>query len=466
MKLWAVGLISGFLALSAPPVVAEDGMEGSPDKPKYHFGFEIKGHLRDTDEARFPSPFAFTENMIPPGQNQVFLEAVEPGSHAEVSVATLWLEAWWRSWLSAKGKLDLIDRYDRNPTSEDHEYDLDEAWLRVGWETEPGRIPEEGWKPYVKIGKFPKFERQDDRHLESYGLVSTASNRFEDVGVEFGLDLGRWIYLKTSYTAGNPVFIRDPNALAGDNGIPLLDGRVTNPDPELGSGIVILYETDNDNYDFSHPEFGLGIGARFGDEAGSWNADFLAFVYDRELADTVELNGTFYGGDLDVLMGPGNGFPLEPITSDEKTEYGANLWLYAGNFTFFGQILEQDIAGLGRDGWEAEVSWAFDLPYFAAVAGRQLFPYIAPAVRYSELDPDFNAAGMPGSVDGETRIFFHPAPSLFWDWEKIDVGVRLGILKGLDVTVEWNDNTFVRAGRDESADEVLTTVRWEMDWKR
>ena len=33
---------------------------------------------------------------------------------------------------------------------------------------------------------MPKFERQNDRHLESYGLVSTAFNRFEDFGVEAG----------------------------------------------------------------------------------------------------------------------------------------------------------------------------------------------------------------------------------------------------------------------------------------
>ena len=59
-----------------------------------------------------------------------------------------------------------------------------------------------------------------------------------------------------------------------------------------------------------------------------------------------------------------------------------------------------------------------------------------------------------------------PAPSVFWDWEKLDIGLRLGILEGLDVTVEWNDNTFVRGGLDESADEFLATVRWEMDWQR
>ena len=450
------GLIGGGLVLLLAPSASAEGEDmAAEETPTYRFGFEIKGHMRDSDAARFPSPFPFGDDMIPPGQEMVFLETVDAGSHTELSVVTLWLEARWRPWLSAKLKLDLVDRYDRNPTSSDHEYDLDEAWLRFGWETDPGRLPEKGWNPYLKIGELPKFERQDDRHLESYGLVATATNRFEDAGLEAGVDLGRRFYLKASFTQGNPVFFRDPNALAGDNGTEIFDGSVTNPESDLKSGILIIYETDIEDYDFAHPEFGFGIGARFGDPAGRVSGDVLAWAYGRELADTVDLNGTFYGGDLDFLMGPLNLFPLVPITGDEKNEWGANLWLYAGDLTFFGQILGQDIAGLRREGWEAEVSWAFDLPYFAGFAGRQLLPYVAPAVRYSQLDPDFGTGELP-----------FPAPSVFWDWEKIDIGLRIGILEGLDVTVEWNDNTFVRAGRDESADEFLATVRWEMDWER
>ncbi len=57
----------------------------------------------------------------------------------------------------------------------------------------------------------------------------------------------------------------------------------------------------------------------------------------------------------------------------------------------------------------------------------------------------------------------YPAPSVMWDWEKIDIGLRLGVLEEIDLTLEWNDNTFVRAGRDESADELLATLRVEMD---
>ena len=36
----------------------------------------------------------------------------------------------------------------------------------------------------------------------------------------------------------------------------------------------------------------------------------------------------------------------------------------------------------------------------------------------------------------------------------------------LDLTVEWNDNNFITAGGERTADEFLATLRWEMDWRR
>lgn len=360
-----------FLFLSLP-LAAQSGDAETEDTPRYRFGFELKGHWRDSDEARFPSPFPFRPEQLLPGQDGVFLETVEPGGNAEISVVTLWLAADWHEWLSAKVKIDLIDRYDRNPTSEDREWDVDEAWLRFGIETDPGDLPERPWNAYLKIGKFPQFDRQDDRHLESYGLLSTAFNRFEDVGIEGGVDFGRHFYVKTSFTSGNPVFFRDPNALAGDNGIEDFRDTVINVEPELGSGILIFYETDVEDFDFQNPETGVGLGVRFGDEDGYFGADVLAWAFGRELASEVDLSGTFYGGDLDLLLGPLNLFPA-PLTKDDKAEWGANLWLYVGDFTFFGQMVDQDLAGLRRDGWEAEASWTLDLPYFADAFGRQIF---------------------------------------------------------------------------------------------
>jgi hypothetical protein len=403
------------LALSVPSPIAAQPPGGDPDEPGWSFGFELKTSYRDTDEARFLNPFPFSPEMLPPGQSRGFLEAVEPGSHFEVPVFTLWLIGRWGEHWSAKVKLDLIDRHDRNPTSTDDEWDLDELWIRWGEETEPGFFPAAGRGVYAKLGKIPKFERQDDRHLESYGLISTAFNRFEDVGLEVGFDLARWLYLKASFTQGNPVFLRDPNALAGDNGIPLLDGSVPNPDPELGSGIPILYDTDPDEINFDNPELGVGVGFRTGDEVGYFALDFLVWAYDRELADVVDLDGTFYGADLDLLFGPLNIAPL-PVTDSDKREVGANLWLYAGDFSFFGQFVDQELAGLPRTGFEVEVAWSFDLPLFATAFGRQLFPYVAPAIRYSELDPDFTDLVTVNAADDDPtndNFLPYPAPNVF-----------------------------------------------------
>jgi hypothetical protein len=344
-------------------------------------------------------------------------------------------------------KLDVEDLYDRNPTSNDYEFDVDEAWVRFGTETPTATLAER-WGGYARLGKLGRFERQNDRHLESYGLVSTAFNRFEDVGLETGADLGRHFYVKASLTQGNPVFLRDPNALAGDNGTPgLLERPAVR---ELNSGIVILYdaEIEWDEIDFEHPETAFGLGLRFANADGSRAVEVLAFANERELADTVTLHGSFYGGDLDLLDGPFFDPRPFPVTSRDKEELGGNLWLYLGGFTLFGQVVDQDIGGLGRVGYEGEASYRFDLPLGAAVRGKQLFPFVQPAVRYSELDPDFRAP--VGS----------PSPSFAWPWEKWDYGLRLGLVGRSDLTVEYARNRFILgSGREAENDEWLLTLR-------
>ncbi|MEM8997701.1 MAG: hypothetical protein AAGF23_23160, partial [Acidobacteriota bacterium] len=440
----------------APGALAQDwdDEEALVEDDKGHVvGFEVKTHYRDSEDQRFPSPFPFGPASLPVGQERGFLETVEAGEHFELSAATVFYRGEWGKHWGAKAKIDLYDLHDRNPTSDDNEWDVDELWLRYGPEIEPGET-HEGYSAYVKLGKFPKFERQDDRHLESYGLISTSFNRAEDVGVEAGFDLGRYFYLKASITQGNPVFYRDPNALAGDHGTRILDGSVPNPEPELQTGFPILYDADVelDNLDFDNPEGGIGLGVRFGGD--TWNLDVLAFRYERDLADTVELEGTIYGGDLDILQGPGNRFPLAPLTSREKEEIGVTAWFYMSGLTLFAQYVDQDLGGLERDGFEVEVSYDFELPYIGSLWGRQVLHYLAPAIRYSEIDPQFTADP------------FFPAPSVFWDWDKIDIGLRVGLVQGIaDMTLEYNDNTFVRAGRDESADEFLATFRFMWDWR-
>jgi len=434
------------LLLSALPALAQDDDASAGSEPRFVFAIEGKAHFRNSEEVRFPIKLEFPPIALPVGQNKAFLETVNAGSHLEVSDVTLRLDLRLTDNLHGRIKIDLIDRYHRNPTSEDRQVDFDEVWLTWGRETEPARVPERRGQ-YLKIGKFPKFERQDDRHLESYGLMATAFNFLEDIGVELGADLGRHAYAKVQYTAGNPLFFRDPNALAGDNGISIFDGSVAHPDPYYKSGLPIFYDADVDTLDFSHAELGAGLGLRFGNPSGSFGVDVLLWSYQRKLAEEAQLTNTFYGGDLDLLDGPGGLTPL-PVTSNDKSENGANLWLYAGGFSFFGQLVKQDLAGLERNGYEAEVAWSFDLPLFASIGGRQVLPWIAPAIRYSELEPEF----------GLDPAGLYPAPSVVWYWEKLDVGLRIGLVEGSDLTIEWSHNEFIRAGKTERQDELLVTL--------
>lgn len=411
------------------------------------WGFEIKANYRDSEEAKFPSPFLFDPSQLPPGQTRGFLETPDAGGHAEVSVVTLFYKGQWRNGLAAKVKLDLIDKYDRNPTSTDRKWDVDEAWLRWGPETAPGD-PHEGLSAYAKLGKFPKFERQNDRHLESYGLMGHSFNRMEDVGLEIGYDLGSVFYVKTSLTQGNPLFFRDVNALAGDNGT---EDRFAARPTAVQSGLPILYDADVDHLDFSHPEVGLGLGLRFNDPEGRFDINFLAWGYARELAENSELHGTRYGADLDLLRGPEDRFPPPALSGNEKQEFGANLWVYVGSFSFFGQYVDSEAANLKRKGFEVEVHYEFEMPYLE-LFGQQVLSYVAPAVRYSEVEPEFLVHPQ------------FPAPSIIWPWEKLDLGLRMGLIAGLDLTLEYNDNEFIRRGLQESEDEYLATFRY--NWKR
>jgi hypothetical protein len=83
-----------------------------------------------------------------------------------------------------------------------------------------------------------------------------------------------------------------------------------------------------------------------------------------------------------------------------------------------------------------------------AVGGRQLFPSIAPAVRWSRLEPEFAAPAVT------------PAPSFAWEWEKVDVGVRLTVVRGLELTAEYAANEFIRAAGPADNDELLVTLVW------
>src|SRR4051812_35199617 len=288
------------------PAPAETGV-----LPKVRFGFEGRMNFRRSDEFRFPVKTPFKPVELPVGQTQGSEETVNAGSHFEISKLILFVDADWSESLTAHGRLDFIDLYDRNPTSSGKKTDVKELWVRFGREDDPGVLPP-GSLAYLKVGKLSHFERQNDRHLESYGLVSTAFNRFNDMGAELGVDAGRHLYFKLSSTVGNPVFLRDPNALAGDNGTPEL--LRANPDPELKTGIVILYDTEVEEWNPKrNPQLSGAVGMRFADEGGRNALDVLVFAHQRKLSDAVAKDGTFYLGDLQMLRMPFTGTPLRTI---------------------------------------------------------------------------------------------------------------------------------------------------------
>ncbi|NBB93459.1 MAG: hypothetical protein GVY32_09865 [Gammaproteobacteria bacterium] len=438
-----LGLVSLTIAMaSAGPVAADE----PSSEWEIDIGFETRMNFRDSDRNRFPVNFPFTPEMLPPGESQGAIETVEPGRHFELSLVSLIANIERGDHFAAHTRIDFIDRHDRNPTSGDRRVDIDQFWLRWGREFVPA-LPAEGFGGYVKLGKFAKFERQEDRHLESYGLVSTAFNRFEDLGIELGFDLGANFYVKASLTQGNPLFMRDPNALAGDNGTEVL--LRPNPEPALNTGIPILYDAEIEGLDFDgEPEFGAAAGYRFADPSGQRAFDLMLFGYRGELEETVSLKGTFYGGDLDLLRGPANAFPYPELSGNDREEYGINARAYIGDISLFAQYVDQEIASLPRSGFELEAAWTFDLPLVWSYDGRQLFSAIQPAVRYSRLDNDF------------ANPEITPFPSGAWDWERYDIGLRLTILPGLDLTAEYADNRFETAGGEAGNDEWLVTLRW------
>jgi hypothetical protein len=436
----------GALCMS-PPATGEAAADA--EGLRYKLGVEAKFNLRVSPDARFAVPFQFRPDELPVGQTRGFEETVNPGTHFEVSILTLLGDASWGGFARAHAKIDFINLYYRNPTSTGRKVEVTELWLRAGREGLPARLPaggaDGGGDLYLKVGKFAKLERQNDRHLESYGLVSTAFNRFEDLGVEAGAGAGRHLFAKLSWTTGNPVFLRDPNSLAGDNGTPAL--LRPNPDPNLNTGIDILYDTHVQDVNLSHPQLGAAVGARLASDDDRRGIEVLAWGRRRKLAPAVDLDGTFYRGDLRVILGP-PGFKILPVTNDRKREAGGNLWLYWDGLSLFAQFVDQRLAGLPRRGYEAEAAWRVELPLWFAAGGRQLLTSIQPAVRFSRL------------ANGFRNLLPTPAPSFAWNWDKLDAGVRIELLSGIDLTAEYADNTFtLGSGAKKHEYEFLSTLR-------
>jgi len=392
---------------------------------------ELRADYRWSDAEQHPTPF-------PAG---AFLRTPDPGHHAELNVGDLQLDGSYGDLFTVRAKVHFQAKYRRNPTSTDRQVDADELFVRIGPMPELLDRPE-GTTVFLQAGKFPKMERQPVRLLESYGLAATSFNRFEDVQVLTGGTIGRNFYWRVQAANGNPLFFRDPNALAGDNGT---ERELRGETPELGSGFPILYNAETEDLFFTtdHVQWGEAIGCRWQREDQTAGFDAILFHYSREMADREELTGTEYGGDLDLLVLdeiPGLAPRGLPIDGRDKREYGARVYAEWHAATLVAQYTEQTIAGNERRGWEVEAGYRIPVALGPVES-------IQPAVRASAIRNDF------GPVAG------FPAPSIWWDWTKVDGGVRVGLKRGLDVTAEYTQHD-VDSRFPLKLRETLITVRW------
>lgn len=427
----AAGVLFLFAALGA---LAQES------SPSWSFSkrIEIRANYRDSREEKFKLRFPFPPVFLPPGETSGFEETVNSGRHTELSVVQMRLDASYGRFFTAHAQVHVQDKYRRNPTSDDRKVDADELWVRFG-ENPPFLERPATTSFFVQLGKQPHVERQPVRLLESYGLAATAFNRFEDMQAVVGGTVGRNFTWRLIGANGNPLYFRDPNALAGDNGIRALLQPF--PSPKLKTGFPILYNTETEDYFFStsHFQFGQAIGYRWQNEAQTFGFDAVAFHYRRRMVHEDKLTGTFYGAEIDLLDGPdGYGTSL-PISGNKKEETGARLYVEWHGLTSTMQFTRQHAAGLHREGYEGELGYRIGLPRDFSVQ---------PVVRVSGLRNDFRARA-------DKR---YPAPSVWWPWTKIDYGVRIGLPRGIDLTAEHAKHN-VGAPVKLHPDETLVTLR-------
>lgn len=431
-------ILAAFFAIASLPASSQESSGISTADGRFRLKGEVKAHFRDSKDV------AVTLGQM--GNVLVQERTPDPGGSFEVSTVNLIGEGELTKGLFAKVEIHFIDLYNRNPTSTADEVRVREAYLRFGKRID-GLKAFDGTSAYVQAGKAPRFAKQLTRRLESYGLWGTAVSRFEEIGVEAGGSLGKYVYWRAAAANANPLFMRDPNSLAGDNGTPDRIDFDRLDDSPYDSGFPILYDAQaNDTRLSGEAQVGGGLGFRVVSDDGRKGIDLLGWVYQRDLADSVRIEGTIYGGDLDLLddVAPGTTGWLD---GRDKIEAGVNLEARLGGFSVFGQYVRQEIAGLVRKGYEVEAAYRFPTNGLFAVGDQPWINWIQPAVRVSRVDNDFSTPA--GFL----------APSFGWDWSKFDLGLRFGIVRNVDLTVEYARHDMRAKAAVLHPDEVLVTLR-------
>ncbi len=442
----AVLLVACAATIGAAAAVAQDG-DGATERhgPQFKFGAEVKLNLRHSSFQEFRLSFAAPPSFFAPGDDALYMRTPAAGTSFEVQDVELKADAEWTPMLRSRVVVHVLDLYNRNPTSSGERIEVREAWLLVGTRYDVLR-PQDGTRIYLLVGKAPRFTKHLDRRLESYGLWGTAVGRFEQLQAQLGGSLGRHVYWRLHAANPNPLFMRDPNALAGDFGTPeTVPGRVN---PVYQSGFPILYDTQaQDVHLGGNIELGGGAGLRFVDAAERWGVDILGWYFQRDLQDKARIHGSYYEGDLEMLRGAGG--PSLDYVGRKREEHGANLQARLAGLRVFGQYAWQDLAGLKRQGFEAELAYRIPLNGLFVSGDSPMINWIQPALRYSAIDNRFS---------GPSTFV---APSFFWDWTKLDAGFRLGIVAHVDVTFEyeWSQMTLT-SGRRIRLGEGLATLRF------
>lgn len=421
---------------------AEAAPKSQPTPEKFQIGFEVKAGARSSRDVRLRTGFPFPPEMIPAGETAVFLKTVDKGASAEVSSVALQATGQLTPHISARVDVRVLDLHNRNPTSSDDLLALREAWLRFGVKPEVLREGD-GTAAYAQVGKLPRFSRRGIRSLESYGLWSTAVGRLEEIGLEVGGALGPHLYWRGSLTNGNPLFFRDTNALAGDNGAP--ERLVARPDPIFESGFPMLYDAKAGDANLDGRfMLGAGLGAHWLAEDLERGLDLLGWYYTRRMEDAARIRGTFYEGDLDLLGGAGISLPFRGRT---KWEFGVNAEGRWKRLRAFAQYVSQEIAELDRDGLEAELALRIPLNGVFVSGDEPVLNWLELVARYSRID---NGFAMPANF---------VAPSVGQDRRKLDIGFRLGIMHGVDLTAEYTLNELVTGAGVLRPNEALLTLR-------
>jgi hypothetical protein len=420
-------------------------VEPSPAAPE---PFQLRAELKLDGRH---STLVQTRTFTPRGPNPVrfvptgFQRTADAGGALELQNVALVGQGDLGLGVSAKVEVHILDLYNRNPTSSDDRVFVRDAWLRFGRKADTLATTRDS-RLYVLAGMAPRFSKPTVRALESYGMWATAVGRFEMPQVQVGGSVAGPLYWRAQVGKGNPLYYRDTNVLAGDNGA---IGPGTTADAKAyETGFPIFYDAKADDLDtHGHVEWGVGLGLRPLREHGSdaTGADLLGWYFRRSLGDKVALRGTTELGDLELLRG--RGFPL-PFSGRDKWEAGLNVALRHGRWRLDGQLVRQSIASLVRQGFDAELGAVFSLPGLFLVGETPVGNWIRPVLRVSIIANDFDAP------------LEYPALSVDWDWRKYDLGLRFGLVRDVDLTVEYSRHDMIvpKVGTLHP-DEFLVTLR-------